>query len=410
MEDKYISGKVAYIYEQFLEILLMQIRSLYEEYDDTYLDEFELKYRESYRDLINKVLTETDLEDKIKNLILTEMDPYGLDTTENDIRFIISDIFRNVGIELSIESLMIKDKWKADQVGKLTSEISNLSEQVKLHKSEVDKLNDDIDKEKDENVNLKLQIDYTMKKLELAEKNNEKKIKHYEAEIKKYKNKLDEIEKESIKSSKEKEALKAKIKELETDISSINSEAIAKQNDDHIKVISKLKKERDHFKGGIDLLKSKSIEKERELNQLIDKKDKIELENKKLEDILSEKDREIKLLQRKIKKLSSVELAPRITIEEIEEKYNGVCEALRKQLREILRDKVIEGKRTMPIASDIDKLARSIKSINNITEFKNCLDKLISELAQFDNLFERNDKNSGLMPYIDKLKKLKVKI
>ncbi|MCU9807028.1 hypothetical protein LEQ06_01795 [Paraclostridium sp. AKS46] len=174
MEEKYISDKVIYIYEQFVEILLMQLRSLYEEYDETYLDEFELKYREKYKNLIRKLLIETDLGDKVTSFFLIEQDIYGLDRRENDIKFIIGDIFRNIGIELSVESMIIKDKWKENQVGKLMSEILDLREQLQLHKLEVEKLNSDIEKEKDENVNLKLQISHITKKLELSKANSEK--------------------------------------------------------------------------------------------------------------------------------------------------------------------------------------------------------------------------------------------
>lgn len=279
MEEKYISNKVIYIYEQFLEILLMQIRSLYEEYDETYLDEFELKYREKYKNLISNLLIETDLGEKVKSFFIIEEDTYGLDKRENDIKFVIGDIFRKIGIELSVESMMIKDKWKENQVGKLTSEILDLSEQVQLHKLEVDKLNSDIEKEKDENVNLKLQISNIIKKLELSKTKNEKKIKDYEHQIKNYKNKLDNNEHQNTKLIKEKEELNNKIKKLEKDIVSIKKETINKQNEDQINSISKLKNEVDHLKNGIDLLKFKSSENEKKLKQAINIKDKLENSN-----------------------------------------------------------------------------------------------------------------------------------
>lgn len=383
MEEKYISDKVVYIYEQFLEILLMQIRSLYEEYDETYLDEFELKYREKYKNLIRKLLIETDLGDKVTSFFLIEEDIYGLDRRENDIKFIIGDIFRNIGIELSVESMIIKDKWKENQVGKLMSEILDLREQLQLHKLEVEKLNSDIEKEKDENVNLKLQISHITKKLELSKANSEKKIKDYEYEIKDYKNKLDNNKNQNTKLIKEKEELNNKIKELEKDIVSIKNETINKQSEDQMNSISKLKKEVEHFKKGIDLLKSKS----------------------------SEKDKQIKVLEEKVNKLSSIKVEPKMTMNEIEDYYSQLCEELRSQLRKIVdKNKIIEGQRTMPIAAKIDKLARNLKTIENTTEFKCNLGKLISELDQFNNLFERNDKISDLIHYIDELNKLNSKI
>lgn len=410
MEEKYISNKVIYIYEQFLEILLMQIRSLYEEYDETYLDEFELKYREKYKNLISNLLIETDLGEKVKSFFIIEEDTYGLDKRENDIKFVIGDIFRKIGIELSVESMMIKDKWKENQVGKLTSEILDLSEQVQLHKLEVDKLNSDIEKEKDENVNLKLQISNIIKKLELSKTKNEKKIKDYEHQIKNYKNKLDNNEHQNTKLIKEKEELNNKIKKLEKDIVSIKKETINKQNEDQINSISKLKNEVDHLKNGIDLLKFKSSENEKKLKQAINIKDKLEIENKDMEKILSEKDKKIKLLQQKLRNISSAQVEPKMNIDEIEVYYREVCEALRKQLRKTLSgmdNKIIEGQRTMPIASHIDKLAKNLKIIENISEFKINLDKLILELDQFNNLFERNGKISGLIQYVEELNKLK---
>lgn len=385
MEEKYISDKVVYIYEQFLEILLMQIRSLYEEYDETYLDEFELKYREKYKNLIRKLLIETDLGDKVTSFFLIEEDIYGLDRRENDIKFIIGDIFRNIGIELSVESMIIKDKWKENQVGKLMSEILDLREQLQLHKLEVEKLNSDIEKEKDENVNLKLQISHITKKLELSKANSEKKIKDYEYEIKDYKNKLDNNKNQNTKLIKEKEELNNKIKKLEKDIVSIKNETINNQREDQMNSISKLKKEVEHFKKGIDLLKSKS----------------------------SEKDKQIKVLEEKVNKLSSIKVEPKMTMNEIEDYYSEVCEELRSQLRKTLSDmnnQIIEGQRTMPIAANIDKLARNLKTIENTTEFKCNLGKLISELDQFNNLFERNGKISDLIHYIDELNKLNSKI
>lgn len=413
MEEKYISDRILYIYEKFLEILLMQIRSLYEEYDETYLDEFELKYREKYKNLISKLLIETDLGDKLTSFLLIEQDNYGLDRSENDIKFVISDIFRNIGVELSVESMMIKDKWKENQVGKLTSEILDLSEKLQSHKLEVEKLNSDIEKEKYENVNLKLEISHITKKLELSKSNSEKKAKDYESNIKNYKNKLDKSEKQNIKLIKEKEELNTKIKKLEKDIVSIKKETINKQSEDQINSISKLKNEVEHLKNGIDLLRSKSSENEKKLKQTINIKEKLEVENKEIEKVLFEKDKEIKLLQQKVKKLSSIKVDPKMTMDEIEAYYSEVCEALRRQLRKTLSgmdNKVIKGQRTMPIASHIDKLAKNLKTIENITEFKSNLDKLILELDQFNNLFEQNDKTSGLIQYINELNKLKSRI
>lgn len=501
MGEKYTNDKISYIFEQVLELLLIQIRSLYEEYNETHLDEFEINYRNDFKELINNRLKERQLDVKIAEFLLLDQDPYGLDTTENNIKFIISDIFREIAIDLSTESMVIKDQWKKEQIERFTNEVEKLSKVIEKYKQEMISLYDDlemrkeqIEREKEKNNNFKIEIENITKKLDLTEKSLEKNIEKSNEKISKYENKLKQSESQNLKLNKEKEKLeieKSKLtnnakklnedkeilnnkvnelesfikviqkevkkqnnenineinklkkeneylkkdvdalkslnedkenklrevisekEKLEVSIKTIQKEAKKKQNDDNINEISKLKKEKEHLKNGVDVLKNQNIEKEKELRKVINEKQKIDIENKELSNMLSEKDKQIIKLQQKIKELSIIPTPPKPQIDEIKEEYNKIYNELFTKLKEIVAidsNKTIGGQRIMPIASNINKAARTIKGINDMLIFKSSLEKLNIELYQLDDLFTKNGNESGLTQFIQEFNKLKDKI
>lgn len=441
MRDKYTSNKISYIFEQILELLLIQIRSLYEEYNENYLDEFEINYRNDFRESINKILKEKNLDVKIEELLLLDEDPYGLDTTENEIKFMISDIFREIAIGLSTESMVIKDQWKKEQIENFTNEIQKLSKLIEKYKQEMITLHDNlemrkeqVEREKEKNNNLKIEIENVIKKLDLTEQNLERNIKKSNEQISKYENKLRQSESQNLKLCKENEKLKTekfkltndaknlneeklilkdKVKQLEISIKAIQKETNNKQNDEYIYEINKLKKEKEHLKNGVDLLKNQNKEKENELRKFINEKEKIIIENKELSNMLSEKDKKIRQLQQKINKLSTIKIEPKLTMDEIKSEYNNVYKELFTKLKEIVAidsNKTVGGQRIMPIVANINKDAIIIKSINDMSTFKTSLENLNRELYQLDDLFSRNGKESGIAYVTQKLKQLKDKI
>lgn len=378
MDNKCINNKIEYIYDQFIEILLMQIRSLYEEYDENYLDEFELKWRKDYKLIIDKNIKERELAKIISEFLLIEPDEYGLDMRENDVKFIISDVFRNIGIDLSSEFMLVKDDWKEKQVSIFKEDISRLTEKIEESKYLISDLSKSLDKQTNENKSLNIQIQDISNKLNTA-KNNFKK---HESILENYDNQLSKNNSEILEYKKQLNESKQKSSILENKLQESKEEAM------------RFKKEIEHLKKGIEMLKYQNNEKENYKKLIINENeemkkeiDKISNENKELKLYIDSTIDKLKISNKDLKENEEnmLEYKNRLNesekksleLENILSKYKIQNEGLKKDINLIDNEKekiYIENKNIKNILqskeSQIKRLQNQINSLSNFNEIK----------------------------------------
>ncbi len=394
MEEKHISDKLSYISELFLEILVMQVRSLYEEYNEKDLDEFEIEYRAIFRNLVRKKICEEKLAKLVKKFLLLEADQYGLDKTENNIKCALNGIFTEIGIELSVESIIIKENWKREQVGNLKDEVFNLRKLIEQLNMKVYNLNNSISNYKKEKINLQCNINKIKEKMRLAE-----------IDINEYKRNNEMLIEENNK-------LKLNLDQTKSNIKLENKLEVTKQYNILKEEIDKLKNECEHFRKGISILKSQNREGISLIENLKKENDKITRQNEDLKVLSIEKEEYIKQLEIKINKLKQNEVKlNKISIEEIHKEHESINKELVEKLSEMInKSKILNGKNIMRTASEINKFSRGIKNINERSKLSESINKLRGDLIQLNNLFDENGKEAGLKICIDKLERLESKI
>lgn len=459
MNDKVINSRISHIFNLFSQVIVMQIQSLYEEYEDIDIDEIEKNYKLNYKNLLDKSSRELDISSIMREFILIEEDTYGLDTKEHDIKNNIENIFHDFSRSLSVESMMLRDKWKKEQVGELEENISYLNDAVKKLSKIKNTLEDELENEKNKSDDLKNELNQFIKlnsdlikksklseeklqnirqKLENQDKKNEvlsRQNRDLKIEVQdlKYQNNNLVLDKQRLK--QEKLNLDEKVKEFQHNISELKNKIkliemqtskegkeISKTNNDEMK---RLKQEYEHLKKGLYLLQSQVKDREKTIDDILGEKNKIyknyetilneNREIKKvsnqLKDTLKVKDKTIKELEKQIKTVNTRRNIPKVNISNIHYEFNNIYNQVFERLKKIaMLTKNVEGKSIMMIASKIHKIATNIKSCEDINEIEEILNIFILELSNLNKLLEKNNKESGLIQYIDILVKLKNKI
>lgn len=449
MEEKSIYSRISDIFNLFSDLIVMQIQSLYDDYEEFDLDEIERNYKLNFKNLIDKSSDGLDICLMIKEFIFMEEDPYGLDIKESNIKSDIENIFYDFSRNLSVESMLLRDKWKKEQLGELEENIFYLKDTVnKLNKTK-NILEEDLKNTKKKNDDLikksKLatdQLQYAKQNLKKEEEKNlvlSKNNTNLSVEIEALKSQNDSLtfEKQSLK--EENSNLNIKIKEskqrvlvLEDKINSMeiqlrekSKEIMDKKDSDNNKEIKRIKDECEHLTKGIHLLKHQVQEKDKYIDKALKEKDEINkkyneilIENDefkkkydKLKHILESKDKEIEQLAKEIKKSNMPISNPKIDISDIHNEFNDIYTNVFEQLKKIaMLTKIVEGKNIMMIASKINKIAINIKSSESMSDMKDKLDIFILELGSLNRLLENNAKESGLNKYIDRLEQLQNKL
>lgn len=347
MEDKIINNRITEIFNLFSQLIVMQIQALYDEYEDMELCEIEEEYKHKYKNLIDRSIKNIDIYCKIKEFIFSEVDYYGLDTRENDIKSDIENFFYDFSKNLSVESMIMRDKWKRKQVGELQESVSFLNDTIKKLREKQQILEQDFESVKMKSKVLSQELDRTKEK-EIEKTEETKKLK---AELEHLRKGINLLQSQI----KEKEILKEKILNDKNKLSDEYNKVLNKNNEMK-KEIEKLKIEKVNLSNNINKTKLSIKEAKTQFNDIYNKSVFVELK------------------------------------------------------RIVSDTNIVQGKNTRDLVSAINKNASSFRSLDALDDINKLLSDLIIKLNNLHNLLENNSQESKLDQYIEELKKLKEKI
>ena len=379
-----LKTKIKHISSIIFNILIQNKMALYDkesnfENEDLQTKEFENLQIKKYKAIVDKWIKDSEIDNKIREYILLEKDPYGLQTGEINLVNDINDSLFDLEREIIVNSLEIKDIKENILFKKYNEEISKL----KLDIEEINKVK--------ENIEIKLSKSESEKKeINNILKIKDKRMKEISHENELLRNKIEAINFEEMKNSK--------IKEEE------------------------LQKEINYYKSLLNKAKEMKLKNDKEISNQIDFINKL---NKQLEDIkndLNSKDDIIKNKEKEIKNLKikltqvielskTTEIKNKMTLSEFNSISNKIKLEIRDYLTQIVRNvKGSDRQSIMASCNDVYKTLSKIQSRDSIEEGLSVIEQSIELLADVKEKCDKNQLNNDLEKGIEKLYELKNKI
>lgn len=379
-----LKTKIKHISSIIFNILIQNKMALYDkesnfENEDLQTKEFENLQIKKYKAIVDKWIKDSEIDNKIREYILLEKDPYGLQTGEINLVNDINDSLFDLEREIIVNSLEIKDIKENILFKKYNEEISKL----KLDIEEINKVK--------ENIEIKLSKSESEKKeINNILKIKDKRMKEISHENELLRNKIEAINFEEMKNSK--------IKEEE------------------------LQKEINYYKSLLNKAKEMKLKNDKEISNQIDFINKL---NKQLEDIkndLNSKDDIIKNKEKEIKNLKikltqvielskTTEIKNKMTLSEFNSISNKIKLEIRDYLTQIVRNvKGSDRQSIMASCNDVYKTLSKIQSRDSIEEGLSVIEQSIELLADVKKKCDKNQLNNDLEKGIEKLYELKNKI
>lgn len=379
-----LKTKIKHISSIIFNILIQNKMALYDkesnfENEDLQTKEFENLQIKKYKAIVDKWIKDSEIDNKIREYILLEKDPYGLQTGEINLVNDINDSLFDLEREIIVNSLEIKDIKENILFKKYNEEISKL----KLDIEEINKVK--------ENIEIKLSKSESEKKeINNILKIKDKRMKEISHENELLRNKIEAINFEEMKNSK--------IKEEE------------------------LQKEINYYKSLLNKAKEMKLKNDKEISNQIDFINKL---NKQLEDIkndLNSKDDIIKNKEKEIKNLKikltqvielskTTEIKNKMTLSEFNSISNKIKLEIRDYLTQIVRNvKGSDRQSIMVSCNDVYKTLSKIQSRDSIEEGLSVIEQSIELLADVKKKCDKNQLNNDLEKGIEKLYELKNKI